>query len=60
MSTDNPSTLRELMEQHPEWGDMEIVIYRPQDGEYDWLDGAAMVYPHQIDLDETVLVFAPN
>lgn len=62
--------LRELYEQHPEWHDLPLVVYR-EDGLYDYIDGAGMVYPGKdypgTDFDneddlgpDNVLVFSPN
>lgn len=61
-------TLKELYEQHPEWHDLELVVYR--DGDYDWVGRSADVYRDDVvtmkaDDDPTpvlypVLVFAAN
>jgi len=57
-------TLRELIEEHPEWADLPIVIYNVC-GEYEYVGGSASVYEH-IDDDwdaenpPKVLVFAGN
>lgn len=37
------TTLKEILEAHPEWADIPIGIYMP-DGHYDYLDGAGSVY----------------
>ncbi len=66
-------TLKSLLAEHPEWGDLPIVVYTP-DGRYDWLGGAAGVYTDDTptndeDLDKDVskvsewtkvLVFSAN
>lgn len=52
------STLRELLDQHPEWADLPIAIYRP-DGELDFIGGAGRVYKSE-DNEGSILVFAPN
>lgn len=36
-------TLRDIVETHPEWLDLPVVVYQ-SDGTYDWLDGSAAVY----------------
>ncbi len=36
-------TLRELIEQHPEWADLPIVVYR-EDGHYDYVGCSGTVY----------------
>jgi hypothetical protein len=64
-------TLRQLLERHPEWADLPIVVYTSS-GHYDWVGCSGMVYedkdytePH-LDVDDPanaaipVLVFAPN
>ena len=37
------TTLREILEAHPEWADIPIAIYRA-DGTYDFLGGGGTVY----------------
>jgi hypothetical protein len=58
-----PVTLRQLLEQHPEWADLPMVIARG-DGDVDWVGAAGMVYPGLCEESDTttttVLVFAPN
>jgi hypothetical protein len=63
-------TLRELYDEHPEWRDLPMVVYRPDDGDIDWVGGTAFVYPCDTELEPaddqpfpqpiTVLVFAGN
>lgn len=54
------TTLRSLIEQHPEWADLPIVVYR-EDGSYDWVGHSGDVYTDKDeDEDATVLVFAGN
>ncbi len=55
-------TLREMIEQHPEWADLDIVVYSV-DGDYEYVGASASVY-EDIDRDDEsgnapkVLVFA--
>jgi hypothetical protein len=41
-------TLREIIEQHPEWLDLPVAVYR-SDGEYDYVGGSGTVYRHNTD-----------
>jgi hypothetical protein len=36
-------TIKELLKQHPEWIDLPITIYRPNDGNLDWVGAAGSV-----------------
>lgn len=45
-------TLRELIEQHPEWADIPIGIYDTQSGEHHMLGGAGSVYLWGDELNE--------
>ena len=50
-------TLTQLITEHPEWADLEIVIFCP-DGSYTRIgEDAGMVYKNK---DENVLVFSPG
>jgi len=58
------TTLRSLIEEHPEWADLPLVVYR-EDGEYDWVGCSGAVYDHNpaddgIEDAQHVLVFAGN
>jgi len=62
------TTLKILLEEHPEWADMQIVV-APGNGYYDYAGGSASIYVDtQDDEDveyeewenEPVLVFAAN
>lgn len=61
------TTLRSLMQEHPEWADLPIVVYKP-DGTHDYVGGAGNVYEFDpkkegcegVDGCERVLVFAAN
>lgn len=56
-------TLRSLLEEHPEWADLPIVVYNP-DGSCDWVGSSGTVYDGEItDVDGEeyhVLTFAGN
>ena len=57
-------TLRELIAQHPEMADLDIVVYSP-DGEYHYVGASGSVYVDEQDEgDEAsnvpVLVFSAN
>jgi len=66
-----PITLRQLLEQHPEWADLQMVVYSPE-GHYDYVGCSGSVYkgedfsepamdvedPRNIKTD--VLVFSAN
>ena len=51
-------TLRQLVEQHPDWLDYEMAIYRV-DGEYDYVgqSGAVYLYNDKDFVDAPVIVF---
>lgn len=65
-------TLKTLLEKHPNWADLPIVVYTSNG--YDWIGGAASVYTDKTPTNEEdlnkdvrkikdwtkVLVFAPN
>jgi hypothetical protein len=61
------ATLRSLLEDHPEWAELPLVVCT-SDGNYDWIDGAGSVYEGEWADDAgdpngpvvPVLVFAPN
>ena len=55
---DNEVTLGTLLEKHPEWKDLPIVIERP-DGDFDWLGHSGLFYSDNVK-GEKVLVFANN
>lgn len=74
MATKEPyeymTTLRDILEKHPEWADIPVGIYMP-DGRYDYVGGCGTVYVAQPTEDEIVdfedddyvgptLVFAGN
>lgn len=64
-------TLKQLIEEHPEWSDLPIAIYR-NDGDLDYIGESGLVYPckyYETDFDYekyvkdkpcNVLVFAGN
>jgi len=62
-------TLRELIEQHPEWADLPIAVYRT-DGSLDYIDASGTAYvgedwPDDVEdvvegTGNPVLVFAGN
>ena len=55
-------TLRRLMEEHPEWADLPIVVYR-EEGGYDWVGSSGDVYDATTEEDGDVyevLVFTNN
>ena len=58
-------TLRELLEEHPEYADLPVAIYR-SDGTYHYINRSGSVYIHKDRIktpDEPegpVLVFSPN
>jgi hypothetical protein len=66
-----PITLRQLLEQHPEWADLPLVALSPE-GVYDWIGCSGLVYKGEdysdpnLDVEDPanvstdVLVFAPN
>lgn len=57
-----PTTLRQLLDTHPEWADLHIVVYR-DDGTLHYLGAQGSAYEHQDDNEPDcpkVLVFAPN
>jgi hypothetical protein len=58
MSTERPQTLRELIEAHPEWADLPIVVFRFP-GSFDWLGYATASVGVIIDADQEVLAFQP-
>lgn len=51
-------TLKTLLEKHPEWADLPIVVYQSE-GRYDYVGAAGLVYEDE-DEEGKVLVFAPN
>jgi hypothetical protein len=53
--------LKELYEKHPEWHDLELVIYCP-DGHYDYIeDGTGFIYEAKDEIENIdVLVVSPN
>lgn len=55
-------TLREMIEQHPEWADLDVVLYTDS-GDYEYVGASAGVYV-DVDLAENplgqVLVFSAN
>ncbi len=58
-------TLRELIEKHPEFADIDVVVYNGNEGEYSYIDGSGTVYiDEQDDYDSCpnvpVLVFSAN
>ena len=57
------TTLRSLLEEHPEWADLPIVVYQP-DGSCDWVGFSGTVYPgtieDEVDGEVEVLTFAGN
>ena len=56
-------TLNEILEKHPEYGDLQVVVYSV-DGAYHYVDGpwglGAMYKAHDEEEGIDVLVFAPN
>lgn len=55
-----PETLKTLLEKHPEWGDLPLVVYCP-DGHYDWVGAAGSAYPSRDENEGIdVLVFSAN
>lgn len=59
-----PKTLREILEEHPEWVDLPVGVYRV-DGGIDFVGCSGMVYlGHEYDDDENqvgdVVLFANN
>lgn len=51
-------TLRELVDQHPEWLDLELTVYS-NSGELDFVGGSGNVYEDTYQ-GETVIVFTGN
>ena len=51
-------TLKQLLIEHPEWGDHELVII-DSNGDYDYVGAAGMVYADN-SATPPVLVFAGN
>jgi hypothetical protein len=57
------TTLKELLEQHPEWANLPMVVYNGMNGEYDWVGASGSVYLGEETEDGKkikVLVFAGN
>lgn len=57
-------TLKEMIEQHPEWADLDVVVYSVS-GDYEYVGGSADVYVDIDGDDESgnapkVLVFTAN
>ena len=56
-------TLKEIIKQHPEWADLDVVLYTGDNAEYQYVGAQAGVYT-DTDLDESprrkVLVFSAN
>jgi len=55
-------TLREMIEQHPEWADRDIVVYTSI-GDYEYIGASAGVYPDEDEAESPpnpVLVFSAN
>jgi len=50
-------TIKELLDNNPEYADLQIVLYNPS-GEYDFLGDSAMCYPDELTVEtwETVKV----
>jgi len=46
-------TLNELLEEHPEYGDLDVAIYNIINGDYDFLGDVIDVYT-----DEQLLIFS--
>jgi hypothetical protein len=54
-------TLKDIIEQHPNWLDLPVAVFNHQSGEYDFIGGAALCYVDKdYDVTTPVLVFAPN
>jgi hypothetical protein len=54
-------TLNQILKAHPEWGDLDVVVYR-SDGSYDYVGASGAVYeaPDENEENRRVLVFAGN
>lgn len=52
------TTLKELLEEHPEWADLPIAVYNPQGG-YDYVGCSGDVYSDD-DGESSILVFSHN
>lgn len=57
-------TLKEMIEQNPEWADLDVVVYSP-DGEYHYVGASGSVYVDDQDEGDDapnipVLVFSAN
>lgn len=52
-------TLQELYDQHPEWRDLQMVLYTGDEG-YELVGGSAMVYVDEESETQPVLVFSGN
>lgn len=55
-------TLRELLQAHPEWADLPIAVYDPENDLYHFLGASGTIYEATIDDPEPVdvLVVAGN
>jgi len=54
-------TLKEMIEQHPEWADLDVVLYTDS-GDYEYVGASASVYAVKSspNLPHPVLVFSAN
>jgi hypothetical protein len=56
------TTLKQLLEQHPEWADLPMAILRI-DGEIDYIGAAGAVYESETEEEGKkikILIFSPN
>ena len=58
MSTSYPTTLKSLLEAHPEWADLPIAIDRP-DGELDYMGASGDAYTAEDD-EGPILIISGN
>lgn len=52
-------TLKSLLEKHPEWANLPIVVSR-EDGNIDYIGASGLVFELTTDDNEKVLVFSGN